>query len=121
MCGSCDLPEVVVHGLEEEFHAGFVQHLLEVRQGDALRGHVDPDQVGGLLVLQVVDDPGLLRHAEPLEPGTAPEPRRRSEEAAAGGSAHLSTGSPVRPSHGPSKPPTVPPRPRCVGPAAAGR
>lgn len=47
-----------------------VQHLLEVGQGDALRGHADPDQVGGLLVLQVVDDPGLLRHAGPEEPRT---------------------------------------------------
>lgn len=60
---SRDSPEVVIHGLEEEFDVGFVEDLFEVRQGDALRGHADPDQVGGLLVLQVVDDPGLLRHA----------------------------------------------------------
>lgn len=62
---SCDSPEVVIHGLEEEFDVGFVQDLFEVRQGDVLRGHADPDQVGGLLVLQVVDDPGLLRHVVP--------------------------------------------------------
>ena len=62
---SPDSPEVVVHGLEEEFDVGFVQDLFEVRQGDAPRGHVDPDQVGGVLVLQVVDDPGLFRHAVP--------------------------------------------------------
>lgn len=62
---SRDSPEVVVHGLEEEFDVGFVQDLFEVRQGDAFRGHADPDQVGGLLVLQVIDDPGLLRHPVP--------------------------------------------------------
>lgn len=67
---SRDSPEVVVHGLEEEFDVGFVQDLFEVRQGDAFRGHVDPDQVGGLLVLQVIDDPGLLH---PVPRGAAGE------------------------------------------------
>lgn len=62
---SRDSPEVVIHRFEEEFLVRFVQNLFEVRQGDALRGHVDPDQVRGLLILQVVDDPGLLRHVVP--------------------------------------------------------
>lgn len=60
-----DSPEVIIHGLEEEFCVGSVHDLLEVRQGDALRGHAYPDQVGSLLLLQVVDDPGFLRHAAP--------------------------------------------------------
>lgn len=60
-----DSPEVRVLRLKEEFLVRFVQDLFEVRQGDALRGYVDPDQVGGLLVLQMVDDPGTVRHAVP--------------------------------------------------------
>lgn len=63
--GSCDSPKIVVHGFKEKPEVGFVQSQFKVGQGDALCGHTDPDQVGGVLVLQVVDDPGLIRHAAP--------------------------------------------------------
>lgn len=56
---SRDSPEIVIHRFEKEFKVGFVQDPFEVGQGDALRGHVDSDQVGGVLVLHVVNDPGL--------------------------------------------------------------
>lgn len=56
---SHDSPEVVIHRFKKEFKVGFVQDPFEVRQGDALRGHVDSDQVGGVLVLHVVNNPGF--------------------------------------------------------------
>lgn len=58
------LPKVIVHRLEEELVVGFVEYPFEVCQGHPLGGHRQLDQIGRLLLIQVVDNLGLP-HGDP--------------------------------------------------------
>lgn len=51
-----NLPEIVIHRLEKELVVGPVEYILEIGEGHFLGGNGYFYQVGGLLVVYVVDN-----------------------------------------------------------------